>query len=52
MERLFATSRRPWKTPSRSRRRCAFRATTRDPILPRFAEDEIDELRRQAEAQG
>ena len=30
-------------------RRCAFRATTRDPILPRFAEDEVDELRRQAE---
>ncbi len=29
-------------------RRCAFRTRTRDPILPRFADDEIDELRRQA----
>ncbi|MEM8787223.1 MAG: DNA polymerase III subunit alpha [Pseudomonadota bacterium] len=31
-------------------RRCAFRARTRDPILPRFADDEIEELRRQARA--
>ncbi len=31
-------------------RRCAFRATTRAPILPRFADDEVDELRRQARA--
>ncbi|MEL7115020.1 MAG: DNA polymerase III subunit alpha [Pseudomonadota bacterium] len=29
-------------------RRCAFQASKRDPILPRFAEDEIEELRRQA----
>jgi len=29
-------------------RRCAFRPRTRDPILPRFADDEVDELRRQA----
>ncbi len=29
-------------------RRCAFRARTRDPILPRFARDEVEELRRQA----
>ena len=29
-------------------RRCAFAARTRDPILPRFAEDEVEELRRQA----
>ncbi len=29
-------------------RRCAFRACTRKPILPRFAEDEVEELRRQA----
>ncbi|NNU81299.1 DNA polymerase III subunit alpha [Halovulum dunhuangense] len=29
-------------------RRCAYRARTRDPILPRFAENEVDELRRQA----
>ncbi|WP_101068879.1 DNA polymerase III subunit alpha [Roseovarius salinarum] len=30
-------------------RRCAFGAYRRDPILPRFAEDEVDELRRQAQ---
>jgi DNA polymerase III subunit alpha len=29
-------------------RRCAFRARTHDPILPRFAENEVEELRRQA----
>ncbi|MFP4275021.1 MAG: DNA polymerase III subunit alpha, partial [Paracoccaceae bacterium] len=29
-------------------RRCAFMATKRAPILPRFAEDEVEELRRQA----
>ncbi|GAA0284440.1 DNA polymerase III subunit alpha [Rhodovulum strictum] len=29
-------------------RRCAFRAAKRAPILPRFAEDEVEELRRQA----
>jgi len=31
-------------------KRCAFRATTRDPILPKFADDEIEELRRQSHA--
>ncbi|MEM6620268.1 MAG: DNA polymerase III subunit alpha, partial [Pseudomonadota bacterium] len=31
-------------------RRCSFRATTRDPILPEFAADEVEELRRQANA--
>jgi len=31
-------------------RRCAFRPRTRDPILPRFAEDEAEALRAQAEA--
>ncbi|MBL4916223.1 DNA polymerase III subunit alpha [Szabonella alba] len=31
-------------------RRCAFAAARRDPILPRFAEDEVEELRRQAKA--
>ncbi|MFO7806160.1 MAG: PHP domain-containing protein, partial [Paracoccaceae bacterium] len=30
-------------------RRCAFRAYTRDPILPKFADDEVAELRRQAQ---
>ena len=29
-------------------RRCHYRAETRDPILPRFADDEVEELRRQA----
>ncbi|MDH5797604.1 MAG: DNA polymerase III subunit alpha [Paracoccaceae bacterium] len=29
-------------------RRCAFAAYRRDPILPRFADDEVSELRRQA----
>ncbi len=29
-------------------RRCAFRATKRAPILPKFADDEVEELRRQA----
>ncbi len=29
-------------------KRCAFRPRTHDPILPRFAEDEVEELRRQA----
>ncbi len=30
--------------------RCAFAVSRRDPILPKFAEDEVDELRRQAKA--
>jgi len=29
-------------------RRCAFRPRTHDPILPKFADDEVEELRRQA----
>ena len=29
-------------------RRCAFAAYRRDPILPKFADDEVDELRRQS----
>ncbi|RMH41844.1 MAG: DNA polymerase III subunit alpha, partial [Alphaproteobacteria bacterium] len=29
-------------------RRCAFRVSRRKPILPRFADDEVEELRRQA----
>ncbi|MDJ0823904.1 MAG: DNA polymerase III subunit alpha [Rhodobacter sp.] len=31
-------------------RRCAFKAEKRDPILPKFADDEVEELRRQAKA--
>ncbi|MEM1428735.1 MAG: DNA polymerase III subunit alpha [Pseudomonadota bacterium] len=30
-------------------RRCHYRAEMRDPILPRFADDEVEELRRQAQ---
>ncbi|MEM8630957.1 MAG: DNA polymerase III subunit alpha [Pseudomonadota bacterium] len=30
-------------------RRCAFRARKHDPILPKFADDEVEELRRQAQ---
>ena len=30
-------------------RRCAFQAYRRDPILPKFADDEVEELRRQAQ---
>ena len=29
-------------------RRCAFRPRTREPILPRYADDEVEELRRQS----
>ncbi|MWB79823.1 DNA polymerase III subunit alpha [Pseudooceanicola sp. 216_PA32_1] len=29
-------------------KRCAYKAPKRDPILPRFADDEVEELRRQA----
>ncbi len=29
-------------------RRCAFKVARRDPILPKFADDEVEELRRQA----
>ncbi len=31
-------------------KRCAFQAFRRDPILPKFANDEVEELRRQAQA--
>ena len=31
-------------------RRCAVKSERRDPILPKFADDEVDELRRQAQA--
>ena len=30
-------------------KRCAFKAYKRDPILPKFADDEVEELRRQAQ---
>ena len=31
-------------------RRCAFKVAKRKPILPKFADDEVEELRRQARA--
>ena len=49
MERLFADLPEALENTVEIAQRCAFRATTRNPILPRFAEDEVDELRRQAE---
>ncbi len=33
-------------------KRCAFQAYRRDPILPKFADDEVEELRRQAREGG
>ena len=50
MERLFADLPEALENTVEIARRCAFRPTTRDPILPKFAEDEVQELRRQAEA--
>ncbi len=49
MARLFADLPEAIENTVEIARRCAFKAETRDPILPRFADDEIDELRRQAE---
>jgi len=51
MERLFSDLPEALENSVEIARRCAFRPTTRDPILPRFADDEIEELRRQS-AQG
>ena len=38
------------KTPSKSPSAAPLRPIKRDPILPKFADDEVDELRRQAQA--
>ncbi|WP_339952110.1 DNA polymerase III subunit alpha [uncultured Albimonas sp.] len=48
MEARFADLPEAIATTVEIARRCAFRARTRDPILPRFADDEKEELRRQA----
>ncbi|MEM7615820.1 MAG: DNA polymerase III subunit alpha, partial [Pseudomonadota bacterium] len=48
MERLFADLPEALENTVEIARRCAFRATTRDPILPKFAEDEVEELKRQS----
>jgi DNA polymerase-3 subunit alpha len=50
MATLFADLPEAWKTRSRSRGAAPSGARKRDPILPRFAEDEVEELRRQAKA--
>ncbi|MFQ5622144.1 MAG: DNA polymerase III subunit alpha [Paracoccaceae bacterium] len=48
MAELFADLPEALENTVEIARRCAFRARTRKPILPRFAEDEVEELRRQA----
>jgi len=50
MATLFADLPEALETTVEIARRCAFRAHKRDPILPRFADDEVEELRRQANA--
>ncbi len=50
MTRLFADLPEAVENTVEIARRCAFRPRTRDPILPRFAEDEVEELRRQAKS--
>jgi DNA polymerase-3 subunit alpha len=48
MAALFADLPEAIETTLEVARRCAFMASKRDPILPRFAEDEVEELRRQS----
>ncbi|MEM8871146.1 MAG: DNA polymerase III subunit alpha [Pseudomonadota bacterium] len=50
MERLFADLPEAIENTVEIAQRCAIRATTRDPILPKFAEDEVEELKRQSRA--
>ena len=50
MSALFADLPEALENTVEIARRCAFRARTHDPILPKFAEDEVEELRRQARA--
>ncbi len=45
---LFADLPEATKNTVEIARRCAFKAETRDPILPKYAENETEELRRQA----
>ena len=47
--RSSPTSPRRWRTPSRSPAAAPSRCPKRAPILPRFADDEVEELRRQAQ---
>ncbi|PLS21730.1 DNA polymerase III subunit alpha [Neptunicoccus cionae] len=48
MAKLFADVPEAIENTIEIAKRCGFRATTRDPILPKFADDEVEELRRQA----
>ena len=48
MAELFADLPEALENTVEIARRCAFSAPTRDPILPKFANDEVEELRRQA----
>ena len=48
MQRLFKDLPEALERTVEVARRCAFKAYMRDPILPKFADDEVDELRRQA----
>ncbi len=50
MVALFADLPEAVETTVEIARRCAFRPKKRKPILPKFAEDEVEELRRQARA--
>ncbi len=49
MERLFSDLPEALVRTVEIAKRCAFKAYKRDPILPKFADDELVELRRQAE---
>jgi DNA polymerase III subunit alpha len=48
MATLFADLPEALESTVEIARRCAYGAPKRDPILPRFADDEVEELRRQA----
>ncbi len=48
METLFADLPEAISNTIEIARRCAFRAYMRDPILPKFADNEVEELRREA----
>ena len=48
MQALFADLPEAIENTVEIARRCAFKVPKRSPILPRFAEDEVEELRRQA----
>ncbi len=48
MKKLFSDLPEAIENTVEIAKRCAFKAYKRDPILPKFAEDEVQELRRQA----